>query len=82
MSDHKLFGKFLFGSFIIVMSQMIIITINERQMQKMIEWDEQITNEYVEYLEEKEAERKAKEQYMMSEELIRDQRVIGNCNLN
>jgi hypothetical protein len=80
MSDLSV--KFLFGSFVVVMSQIIIARINERQMQKMIEWDEQITNEYVEYLEEKEAERKAKEQYMMSEELIRDQRVIGNCNLN
>lgn len=80
MSDLSV--KFLFGVSVIIISQVMLSKINEREIQKMIEWDEQITNEYVEYLEEKETERKAKEQIMMSEELIRDQRVIGNCNLN
>jgi len=80
MSDLSV--KFLFGISVIIISQVMLSKINEHEIQKMIEWDEQITNEYVEYLEEKEAERKAKEQYMMFEELIRDQRVIGNCNLN
>lgn len=80
MSDLSV--KFLFGVSVIIISQVMLSKINEREIQKMIEWDEQITNEYVEYLEEKETERKTKEQYMMSEELIRDQRVIGNCNLN
>lgn len=69
--SERLFGKFVFGSLFVGFIEFVVYKNEQNALEKYEKWQQQIDDEYDEYMVK-----------MMFEELCRDQRVEGNCNLN